>query len=142
MSQVLGGMRWWVMGPMTPLTDRQAEILGWIRDQLDSGKPPTFRDIAGHFGFTPNATTSHLKALESKGWIRRSGKSRGIELVERDGLIAIWVSPSTVSLLEQEAERLGMSLEAVIRSSVLLTSPVRLLDPDHSSRACSSSWSP
>jgi repressor LexA len=66
-----------------PLTKRQTEILTFISDHIDSvGFPPTRNDVSKHFGFrSPNASESHLRALEHKGVIRiEAGQSRGITL--------------------------------------------------------------
>ncbi len=66
-----------------PLTRRQKEILTFISEHIDSdGFPPTRNDISKHFGFrSPNASESHLRALEHKGVIRiEAGRSRGITL--------------------------------------------------------------
>jgi repressor LexA len=66
-----------------PLTKRQTEILTFISDHIESaGFPPTRNDISKHFGFrSPNASESHLRALEHKGVIRiEAGQSRGIRL--------------------------------------------------------------
>lgn len=68
---------------MDGLTDRQAEILNYVRQSLrDKGAPPTRADIAQTFGFSsPNAAERHLRALETKGFIELvSGSARGIRL--------------------------------------------------------------
>ncbi len=66
------------------LTRRQAEILGFIKTQIQySGFPPTISEIQGRFSFkSPNAVQDHLKALVRKGHIRRTPNQwRGLELV-------------------------------------------------------------
>jgi len=66
-----------------PLTDRQREILNFIRDHVaGEGAAPTVREIASRFGMaSPRAATDHLAALERKGYIERAAhKSRGIRL--------------------------------------------------------------
>lgn len=71
------------------LTERQREILGFIRDTVeDRGTAPTRLEICTAFGFSsPNAAESHLRALEKKGAIlMEAGSSRGIRLVESLGL--------------------------------------------------------
>ena len=70
---------------MNELTDRQAEILNFVRLTLrDKGAPPTRADIANTFGFSsPNAAERHLRALETKGYIELvAGSARGIRLLE------------------------------------------------------------
>ena len=78
---------------MNPLTDRQTEILNYIRDTLrDHGAPPTRADIAKAFGFgSANAAQGHLRALESKGYIEMApGAARNIRLlVEADAALTM-----------------------------------------------------
>jgi repressor LexA len=64
-------------------TDRQQEILDFIRDQQSSrGVTPSRAEIQEHFGFSsPNAVTAHLKALEKKGALQRGvNTARGLVL--------------------------------------------------------------
>ena len=71
------------------LTDRQQEILQFIRDtQSHEGRPPTRAEICTAFGFrSPNAAETHLKALAAKGAIDLAeGRARGIRLMESLGL--------------------------------------------------------
>lgn len=72
---------------MQKLTARQQEILGFIKDYMDShGYPPTRVDIARELGFkSPNAAEDHLRALARKGAIEMiPGASRGIRLPESE----------------------------------------------------------
>jgi len=74
---------------MEQITRRQAQILEFIRDAIESnGYPPTLAEIAGHFGFrSHNAAVDHLKALARKGAIELTeGASRGIRLKAEQGL--------------------------------------------------------
>ncbi|AHK79373.1 LexA repressor [Ectothiorhodospira haloalkaliphila] len=74
---------------MEKLTPRQAEILAFIRDYMQtSGMPPTREDIMRAFGFkSPNAAECHLRTLARKGAIDiLAGTSRGIRLREPLGL--------------------------------------------------------
>jgi repressor LexA len=67
-----------------PLTKRQKEILDFLEDFLtEQGYPPSFEEIARHFGYTSLATVhEHLENLRQKGYIRKSyNASRSIELV-------------------------------------------------------------
>lgn len=74
---------------MAELTQRQADILAFIRKQIGMGLPPTLREICAEFGFvSTNAANDHLVALEKKGFIRRGTRSRGIFLVAADGSTA------------------------------------------------------
>lgn len=70
------------------LTVRQAEVLEFlIAFRREEGSAPTYREIAGHFGFkSPRAASDHVIALEKKGYVRRhGGRSRGIELLFSEG---------------------------------------------------------
>jgi len=54
------------------MTQRQREVLGFIRSFTDRhGAPPTVREIAERFRFTPRAAFDHLRALERKGALQR-----------------------------------------------------------------------
>lgn len=66
-----------------PLTERQGQVLAYIEAEgRSTGRPPTVREIADHFGFrSPRAASDHLDALERKGWIQRDrGSARGIRI--------------------------------------------------------------
>lgn len=54
---------------MNPLTDRQQQVLEFIRGMVEAhGVPPTLRDIAAHFGFrSVKAAADHVAALRRKG---------------------------------------------------------------------------
>ncbi|MFC1553017.1 transcriptional repressor LexA [candidate division KSB1 bacterium] len=70
------------------LTKRQKEILEFIQWKLtDQGYPPSFREVAAHFGIrSTNGVKVHYDALEKKGYIRRNPRlARGIELTELAG---------------------------------------------------------
>ena len=63
------------------LTPRQRQILSFIQGFLaEQGYPPTVREIAAHFGIDYRAVIDHLRALEKKGSLARSSKSRGIQI--------------------------------------------------------------
>ncbi len=67
------------------LTERQQEILDFIREQQDlRGMTPSTAEIMEQFGFaSPNAVTSHLQALERKGaLVREPNKARGLVLAD------------------------------------------------------------
>lgn len=70
---------------MKKLTDRQREVLGFIRRHMDAlGYAPSIREISIEFGVALKAAYDHVKALERKGAIRRTnGVARSI--VIQDG---------------------------------------------------------
>jgi len=66
------------------LTNRQNQVLGFLRDfKRNEGIAPTYREIAGYFGFkSTKAALDHVRALENKGYVRLHGnRSRSIEIV-------------------------------------------------------------
>jgi len=68
-----------------PLTDRQQQILDWIRAHLETtGMPPTRAEIAAGLGFrTASSAEDHLRALAKKGALELTpGASRGMRLTE------------------------------------------------------------
>ncbi len=66
-----------------PLTDRQRELLDWIRENSRLAAP-TVREIAAAHGIaSPNGVQCHLNALERKGYLRRNpNKARSVEVVD------------------------------------------------------------
>lgn len=69
--------------PTKKLTERQSQILDFLRQEIAKGMPPTQEEIREHFGFkSRNSVQNFLDALHTKGFITRDeGKSRGIKLV-------------------------------------------------------------
>ena len=81
---------------MTELTDKQKHILNFLQKFMnENGYPPTVKEIMVHFNFaSPTAVTTHLTALEKKGYVKKTGKrARGsvpINTAEKkDNLIKI-----------------------------------------------------
>lgn len=65
------------------LTGKQERILGYLTDQIRSGRTPTYQELGESLGITPSTAFTHLKALERKGKIRiNRGRARGIELLD------------------------------------------------------------
>jgi repressor LexA len=102
------------------LTDRQQEILDYIRRHIDeNGYPPTVREIGSAFGIrSTNGVADHLKSLERKGYLARGSlKSRALrplQVEEPDSAfndapaVSHGRSATVTSLLEHRA-RLGMA---------------------------------
>lgn len=62
---------------MKGLTDRQSEVLGFIRTfSQRHGLPPTVREVAERFRVTPRAAFDHIRALERKGALLRRVTAR------------------------------------------------------------------
>lgn len=66
------------------LTERQEQILGFVQSfQEERGYPPSMREIGEQFGIrSTNGVSDHLRALERKGVLQRSGHlSRSLRVV-------------------------------------------------------------
>ena len=84
-------------GNRPPLTERQQQVLRTIEDYLEeNGYPPSIREIGSIIGIkSTNGVSDHLKALEKKGYLTRSGfKSRT--------LMPVNTVPDTPSLEEND----------------------------------------
>lgn len=59
---------------ITPLTDRQREIFGYIFDQtMRNGFQPSVREVMEAFDIkSPNGVVCQLRAMCNKGWIGSS----------------------------------------------------------------------
>jgi hypothetical protein len=71
---------------MPALTGRQQVLLRFVVEyQRAHGYPPTLREIGDHMGIrSTNGVNDHLKALERKGYVERSGlKSRALRVLVR-----------------------------------------------------------
>ncbi len=67
------------------LTDKQKKVLTWIKESVDkTGDAPTVRELQEKIGCaSPMGVVSHLRALESKGQIRRlENQARGIVILD------------------------------------------------------------
>jgi repressor LexA len=64
------------------LTERQRSILDFITASIRDGGTPSYREIADHFGITVGGLQKQLKALETKGVLRRatSGAARALRV--------------------------------------------------------------
>src|SRR3954470_4020100 len=72
---------------MNELTPKQKNLLDYLIDQIQSnGLPPSISEIAKNFKLkSKNGVTKILNILEEKGYIKRSGKARGIEVLDVEG---------------------------------------------------------
>lgn len=69
---------------MEKLTERQSEVLDFIKSYIAKhGYPPAVREIGAALGLSSPATTqSHITALESKGYIKKTNsKYRSLEII-------------------------------------------------------------
>lgn len=72
---------------MRDLTERQQQVLDWIRRYVrQHGVPPTRVELAHGLGLSEaSSVTDHLKRLEKSGWIQvLPNKTRSIRLLNED----------------------------------------------------------
>ena len=69
---------------MKSLTDRQQEVLGFLKGYIREHKyPPTIREVAAEYKISVKGAHDHVKALEKKGHIHCDlGRSRAIEILD------------------------------------------------------------
>lgn len=72
---------------MKNLTPKQQKLLELLTDQIrTNGLPPSISEIAQSLKLkSKNAVVKLLKILEGKGYIKRTGKARGIEVLNPEG---------------------------------------------------------
>lgn len=73
----------------TSLSDKQVEILKYIKDELTlRGYPPSIREICKAVGLSSTSSVhAHLNTLEEKGFIRKgTNKRRALELIDVDDI--------------------------------------------------------
>lgn len=64
------------------LTGRQRVVFNFVRQRIENGLPPTFREISKYFGFSVKAAFDHCHALERKGFLTwEADKPRTITLL-------------------------------------------------------------
>jgi SOS-response transcriptional repressor LexA len=70
-----------------PLTDRERAVLDWIVAYHHGRRClPTFREIGAAFDVaTPCGVRSYLLALERKGWLELTGRSRAMQILAVHG---------------------------------------------------------
>jgi repressor LexA len=110
---------------MEELTDRQREILTYIRQHItENGYPPTVREIGSAFGIrSTNGVADHLKSLERKGYLARGSlKSRALRPIHveqadpafNDGVDTV----ASVTSLSAARDRLRAPASYVARGDV------------------------
>ncbi|MBX4188202.1 MAG: transcriptional repressor LexA [Candidatus Doudnabacteria bacterium] len=72
---------------MDELTPKQQKLLEHLTEEIrTNGLPPTISEIAKSLKLkSKNAVAKLLNALQEKGYVKKSGKARGIEVLDRDG---------------------------------------------------------
>lgn len=73
------------------LTAKQERVFQFICQFADEmGFPPSYAEIAQNFGFNSDGTVrTHLEQLEKKGFIKRLGQARGIQILKGTVINAI-----------------------------------------------------
>ncbi len=110
--------------PLRPLSERQQQILEFIRVELQvRGYAPTVRDIVRHVGDrSPTSVHRHLKTLERHGLIVRDAKkSRSIRMVGEEPGQAEWRPESS-----RDSDPIGLPLAGVIAAG----SPIEAIEQD------------
>jgi repressor LexA len=67
---------------MKELTERQREVLSFIRKCINAHYPPTVREVADHFDISVKGAYDHLAALKKKGRIRMGRGPRTMEIIK------------------------------------------------------------
>lgn len=70
---------------MHRLTDRQQEVLAWVKGYIGEwGYAPTFAEVSDGLKLgSTQAATDHIRALEKKGYLRRTPRvARGMILLK------------------------------------------------------------
>jgi hypothetical protein len=81
-------------GGMKALTERQAALLAFIEKRIaEQGYAPSFREIGAEFGAefgirSTNGVNDHLRALQRKGYLRRSEQKSRAFAPTRPGALA------------------------------------------------------
>lgn len=68
---------------MLALTERQQRILDFLGTfHRRHGLPPTVYEVAEHFAVKPSTAFAHLRALQRKGYLKRTSKARSLTLLQ------------------------------------------------------------
>jgi repressor LexA len=72
---------------MRELTPKQQRLLEYLTDEIrTNGLPPTISEMAKSLKLkSKNAVAKLVNALQEKGYVRKSGKARGIEVLDQEG---------------------------------------------------------
>ena len=107
---------------MTYLTEKQRDVLGYIRQTIDAtGVAPTLQEIATHFGFRSTASAQkHVGLLERKGFLRREKhQKRGLVLADGEGT----PPPDALELPLYGAVAAGSPIESIAGDETIAVPP-------------------
>jgi repressor LexA len=122
------------MRPMQGLTDRQNQVLHYIRQSItERGYPPTLREIGAHMGIrSTNGVNDHLRALERKGYLTREDmKSRALrprDLDPVDGAPASGTADASTPANDQGADIVDIPVLGRIAAGLPLLAEEHILD--------------
>ena len=68
---------------MKGLTEKQKKVLEYVKNNMTIASP-SYREIADHFGVAVKAINDQLVALEKKGYVKLTGRVRGIKIIEKE----------------------------------------------------------
>ncbi len=106
------------------LTDKQKKVLSWIKESVkETGGAPTVRELQEKIGCSsPMGVVSHLRALESKGQIRRlENQARGIVVLDGRKVVAASEDVVNVPLVGRVACGMPIYAEEMIEDWIPLS---------------------
>ncbi len=113
--------------PRKPLTDRQKEVYDFLITFIrEKGYPPTIREVADNFSIYLKGAHDHIKAIEKKGFVRCSSKSRALEIV--DDIMDFQANVIHIPLVGEVAAGAPVLAEEMIEDYVTL--PVQMVGGD------------
>lgn len=122
------------MPSRTQPTDWQREYLAFIKSFTDRwGIPPSFEEIARHFGTTPPSVNGMVKTLEARGFISRvPGAARTIRVLVPDEALRP-AAPAAAASVRDAATTTAVTIDASVRmASVVIERLVPALEgADH-----------
>lgn len=102
---------------MIALTERQQQVLDFVRQGFADGHPPSLREICAHLGTrSTNGAFDHLRALEAKGYLRhqpRMARLAWVPVAIVPPISAAWLLGQAVRLHDAVDQHYGRSVLAV-----------------------------
>ncbi|MBQ6351974.1 MAG: hypothetical protein IJJ28_01735 [Lentisphaeria bacterium] len=100
---------------MRALSPRQREVLEFLRNYSAShGMAPTIVEVAERFGIAAATAAGHLRALQKKHLLHRSGRARSIVLASGDGGNAVLKIPLYGNLNSPEIAENRHLMEGIV----------------------------
>lgn len=109
---------------MIRLTERQQQVLDFVRAGWKNGRPPSMREICAHLGVrSTNGIMDHMRALEAKGYLRHQpgiARLAWVPVQQAPLLSTAWMLGQAVRLHDQIDQHHGRSRLSVGDSCWLL----------------------